>query len=189
MQEHLLTFITLKQKKTHFKSITMNLWILVKHFWSWRLKGSCQEKPVTQDWADSPSPPHPCHRFLLRTCSMAAPLVETWKYQEVLAALQSSVVYSVDMKEYFALIADIEFQRSARRIRVDQNGKIIEEIITSFTLQITLTRSSSKNHMDWENSSTHIRSWRNLYCSISLRQRKTFELFWNTSPGLLKNRL
>ena len=143
------------KKNTYFKSITRNLWILVRHFLKLKAEGLLSGKGCHSRLSWFPSPSSPLSQISTKNLLYACTTVETWKYQEVLAALQSSVVYSVYMKEYFALIADIEFQRSARRIRVDQNGKIIEEIITSFTLQITLTRSSSKNHMDWENSSTH----------------------------------
>ena len=161
----------------------------MRHFLKLKAEGLLSGKACHSRLSWFPSPSSPLSQISTKNLLHGSSTVETWKYQEVLAALQSSVVYSVDMKEYFVLIADIEFQRSARRIRVDQNGKIIEEIITSFTLQITLTRSSSKNHMGWENSSIH--SCTKLEESILqpyIRQRKKSELFWKTPPGLLKKR-
>ena len=92
----------------------------------------CQEHPVTQDWTVRSGCTHP------PTPSPPSPEISSWLLFHQCIVDRTTV----SKKElHFVLLGDIGLERPSIGGR-DQNGKIIEEIITCFTLQTTLTRSS-----------------------------------------------
>ena len=106
---------------------------------------ACQEHPVTQDWTlrarwHPPSIPSPL--------PPPSPEISTWLLLHQCSSrcieIAERCTAVSHIKLYFVLRVDIvgDPERYPSIDVQDQNEKIIEEIITCFTLRITLTRSS-----------------------------------------------